>query len=152
VRFAFFFPALALVGSCETPPAFPVPAGPAKPIALDVELPVAVLGRWTVNSFSDTLRAELVKYNITVVDPESQPGLVALIDLGRFTYRDWQEIDVALTHDDGTTPLGRIRVLDLSATTLDVAAQPVAALIARWVWTAHAPPSTPKKRPPAATP
>lgn len=148
MRFALFWVAFA-VWSCDTPPAFPIPSGPAKPIALDVRLPVYVLGRWTVDAFSDTLRAELAKYNITVVDRPSSSRMIALIDLGRWTYRSWQEIDVALAHDDEKTALGRIRVADTSMTTLDVAAQSVAALIARWIWTTM-PPSGEERAPPAS--
>ncbi len=120
--------------ACDTPPAFPVPSGPAKVIGLDVFLPVYVLGTWTIDTFSESLRLELAKYNIRVVDRRPEPGVVAVIRLGRFTYRDWQEIDVELTHDGVTTPLGRIRTNDLSMDTIDVAAEPVAVLIARWLW------------------
>jgi hypothetical protein len=149
VRFAFSWLALSLACGCDTPPAFPAPSGPAREIALDVQLPVYVLGTWVVDGFSETLRLELAKYNITVVSRRLRPGVVALIDLGHFTYRDWQEVDVALVHDHETTPLGRVRVPDLSMTTLDVAAQPVAALIARWIWTTAMP--TPEGRAPPAT-
>jgi hypothetical protein len=133
--FPLFWVALSTLWSCDTRPAFPVPSGPAAVIALDVQLPVAVLGTGIVDGFSETLRLELAKYNIAVEPPRSRQEIVALIDLGRIAYRQWQEIDVAVAHDDETTPLGRIQVLDLSMTTLDVAAQPIAALIARWIWT-----------------
>jgi hypothetical protein len=126
--------ALALASSCDSPPAFPPPSGPPRAIALDVRLPVYVLGRWTIDGFSETLRLELAKYNITVAERRSHESIVARIDLGRVTYRQWQEIDVALAHDDETTLLGRIQVPDLSMTTLDVAAQSVATLIAKWIW------------------
>jgi hypothetical protein len=134
-RAALFLVALALAWGCDTPPAFPVPRGPPRTIALDVRLPVVVLGTWTVDGFSETLRLELAKYNIRVDDRRSRPGVVALINLGRLTYRTWQEIDVALIiRDDKTTPLGRIAVTDTSMTTMDVAAQSVAVLIARCIW------------------
>jgi NADP-dependent 3-hydroxy acid dehydrogenase YdfG len=121
--------------SCDTPPAFPVPGGPPKTIALDVRLAVYVPGTWTADGFSETLRLELAKYNIRVVGRRSRPEAVARIDLGRITFRGWQEVDADIVYDDQTTtPLGRIRVEDLSMTTLDVAAQPVAVLIARWIW------------------
>jgi hypothetical protein len=151
VRFAFIWFALSLACGCDAPPAFPAPSGPPKEIALDVQLPIYVLGTWAIDAFSETLRLELAKYNITVVSRRSRPSVVALIDLGRFTYRDWQEVDVALAHDHETTPLGRIRVPDLSMTTLDVAAQPVAELIARWIWTT-AMPAPEHRAPPAAQP
>src|SRR5258708_14985574 len=92
--FAFLSIALALAGSCDPPPAFPVPSGPPRAIALDVRLPVYVLGRWTIDGFSETLRLELAKYNITVVQRRSPEPIVARIDLGHVTYRQWQEIDV----------------------------------------------------------
>jgi hypothetical protein len=126
--------ALALVAGCDLPPAFAVPSGPPRSVALDVELPIHVLGRWTVDGFSDTLRMELAKYNIEVGPRRSEGDVVALIDLGRVTYRDWQEIDVALARGDAMSPWDRVHVPDLSMTTLDVAAQSVAALIARRVW------------------
>ncbi len=72
--------ALALAWGCDTPPVFSVPSGPPRAIALDVRLPVDVLGTWTVDGFSQTLRLELAKYNIKVVDRRSRPGVVALID------------------------------------------------------------------------
>jgi hypothetical protein len=147
VRFALVCVALFFVWSCDTPPAFPVPSVPPKTVALDVRLPVYVPGSWTVDGFSESLRLELAKYNIQVVGRRSQPEAVARIDLGRITYRSWQEVDVAVADDDRTTPLGRIRVPDLEMTTLDVAAQSVAVLIARWIWRAdaverHAPSTT----------
>jgi hypothetical protein len=118
-------------------------------IALDVQLPVYVVGRWNLREFSESLCLELAKYNIKVVGREPAPDDVALIDLGRWTYWDWQEIRVALVHADTTTPLGQVRIPGLSAraangapaptavqstTTLDAAAVPVAELIARKIW------------------
>jgi hypothetical protein len=134
VRVSILGIALALVGSCNTPPTFPVPSGPAKTIGLDVTLPVYVSGTWLVDEFSEALGLELAKYNIRVVDRRSRPGTVALIVLGRLTYREWQEIDVTLAQNSTTTQLGRIRLPDLSMTTIDVAAQLAAPLIARRIW------------------
>jgi hypothetical protein len=134
LRPALLVAALTIVAACSNGAAFPVPNGPPRAIALDVQLPLWVLGRWTIDGFSETLRAELAKYNVVVVDRRASPAGVAIVDLGRWTYRDWQEVDVAVVDRGETTPLGRLRVPDLSMTTLDVAAQSVAALLARWVW------------------
>jgi hypothetical protein len=134
VRFASVWALLTLVAGCAAPPAFPVPEGSRKRIALDVQLPVAVLGTWTTDGFRETLRLELAKYNVAVVDRRQSPDAVALIDLGRWTYGSWQEIDVGLDEDGHVAALGQIRVPDLSMTTTDVAAQTVAELIARRLW------------------
>ena len=131
--------ALLLLASCASPPAFPVPPGPPKRVALDVQLPVYVLGTWGAAGFRDTLRDELAKYNVVVVRPDEVPDAVARIDLGRFTYRSWQEIEVALDDDHRVDTLGKIRVPELSMTTVDVAAQMVAELIAKRLW-ANEPP------------
>jgi hypothetical protein len=143
VRFAAVGFALALLCSCcscsAPTPAFPIPDGPARPIALDVQLPVYVLGRWTVDSFSQTLALQLARYNIAVVDRRSAQQLVALIDLGRWTYRTWQEIDVALACGGQSLPAGRVQIADFSMSTLDVAAQSVALIIAKAVWTGGTP-------------
>jgi hypothetical protein len=140
VRFVAICCVLAILAGCASPPAFPVPVGPPKRVALDVEPPVAALGTWSTASFSETLREELARYNIVVVPRNEQRDAVAVVDLGRFTYRSWQEIDVFLDVDDRLSELGRIRVPDLSMTTTDVAAQTVATLIARRLWAFEPPP------------
>jgi hypothetical protein len=139
VRIAAVWGLLSLLVSCAAPAAFPVPEGPPKRVALDVELPVDVLGTWTTSGFTETLRLELAKYNIAVVDRSQLPDATVLVDLGRWTYRSWQEIDVALDDDGKAETLGRIRVPDLSTTTTDVAAQIVATLIARRLWAREQP-------------
>jgi hypothetical protein len=131
---------LFLVASCASPPAFPVPQGPPKRVALDVQLPLHTLGTWSTASFTETLREELARYNIVVVRRNEEPDAVARVDLGRFSYRSWQEIDVSLDDDDRLAELGRIRVPDLSMTTADVAAELVATLIARRLWASEPPP------------
>jgi hypothetical protein len=133
--------AVALFCACESQPAFPVPPGPAATVALDVELAHWTLGRYAIDSFEQALGDELAKYNIRVVDPRTRPRLVARINLGLPGYR--QAIDVDLVRDGASTPAGRVRVPDLQETTLDVAAQLVAAVIARAVW-------MPPGQPPAA--
>jgi NAD(P)-dependent dehydrogenase (short-subunit alcohol dehydrogenase family) len=133
MRLASLFLVLTLMLGCEdAPPAFPVPAGPPIPIALDVQLPVYTLGTWLLRGFSESLAIELAKYNIRVVDSRAAPQAVAVINLGLPGYR--QAIDVYLTRAGETKPAGRIHVPDLSESTLDVAAELLAPLIARSAW------------------
>ena len=61
------------------------------------------------------------------------------IDLGQVTYRQWQAIDVSFVVAGEANRVGRIRVPDLGTWTLEAAAQPVAAIIARRVWGVAAP-------------
>jgi hypothetical protein len=135
--------ATSFASGCDESPAFPVPPGPPKRVALDVRLPVYVLGRWTEDTTAETMREELNKYNIQVVDRGAHPDALVHVDLGQFTYRDWQEVDVSLGAEGKEVSLGRIRVPDLAWTTLQVAAIAAAELVARSVWTATpAPKST----------
>jgi hypothetical protein len=131
--------AMFCASGCDEPPAFPVPRGPSKRVALDVRLPLAVPGRWTEETTSETLREELKKYNIRVVDRRAHPDALYHVDLGQFTYRDWQEVDVWLGSEGHEVTLGRIRVPDLAWTTLQVAGIAAAELIARSVWAANPP-------------
>jgi hypothetical protein len=126
--------ALALACACDQPPAFPAPQGPPKRVAVVVSLPVYVLGTWTEETSLDALRDQLAKYNVEVVDRSAHPDAVYQVDLGQFTYRTWQEVDVWLRRGDERLPAGRIRVPDLQWTTLQAAAVPEAELIARSVW------------------
>lgn len=128
--------AMSFVCGCDASPAFPVPPGPAKRVALDVRLPVSVLGRWTEDTTAETLREELAKYNIQVVDPKAHPDALIHVDLGQFTLREWQEVDVWLGGEGHEVIVGRIRVPDLAWTTLQAAAIPAAELVARSVWLA----------------
>jgi hypothetical protein len=135
-RFAPLCVLLAFTWGCKAPaPSFPIPSGPPKEIALDVQLPVYVLGRWLVDGFSETLRLELVDYNIKVVDPKARPSTVAEIALGHFTYPQWQVIDVVIVSGANVVQAGHVRVTDLEMTTLDASAPLVAMLIARSIWT-----------------
>jgi hypothetical protein len=128
--------AMSFASGCDESPAFPVPQGPPKRVALVVRLPVYVLGRWTEDTTSETIREELKKYNIEVVDRRAHPDALIHVDLGQFTYREWQEVDVWLGGEGNEVSIGRIRVPDLAWTTLQAAAIPAAALIARSVWAA----------------
>jgi hypothetical protein len=139
VRFAVALWVLSLLASCASPPAFPVPQGPPLRVALDVQPPVHALGTWSTTGFSQTLREELARYNIVVVHRNEEPDAVAVVDLGRFTYQTWQEIDVTLDDDHRVAELGRIKVPDLSMSTTDVAAEMIAELIAKRLWV-HEPP------------
>jgi hypothetical protein len=129
------FLALVLIsglGCEESPPAFPVPAGPPIPMALDVRLPVDTLGTWIVQSFSESLTIELAKYDIRVVDRRAMPRAVAVVNLGLLNYR--RAIDVYLTRDGETTRAGRVHVPDVSEATFDAAARMVAQVLARSAW------------------
>jgi hypothetical protein len=129
---------VALSCACESGPAFPVPAGPPQAVALDVEMAHWTLGHWAIDEFDEELTTQLAKYNIRVVDPTMQPRLIARIDLGLPGYRE--AIDVDLVRDGMRSRAGRVRVPDLQPTTLDVAAQLVATVIARAVWMPANPP------------
>jgi hypothetical protein len=101
-------------------------------IALDVAFFVPVLGTWTTNGFSDSLREQLAKYGISVVDRRSSPR-IAVITLGSWSDRAGfgHSIGVELRQGGGVMKAGRVRVPDLAPTTLDVAADSVAFLVAR---------------------
>jgi hypothetical protein len=127
--------AASLALSCESPAAFRVPPGPPRPIAVDITLPVYVLGTWAVSSFTEALGIELAKYRLAIVDPRSRPVEARFeVDLGEITYRQWQEIDVSGGIAGRETALGRVRLADTGMTAVEAAAQPVATLIARQVW------------------
>jgi hypothetical protein len=76
-----------LVWGCEAPLAFAVPPGPARAVALDVQLPVYVVGRWATHAFTDSLRIELARYRVGMVDTKVDPRCLFHVDLGKFTYR-----------------------------------------------------------------
>jgi|SRR5271166_2262172 len=121
--------------ACEAPPAFPVPPGPPRAIAVDVRLPLYVVGTWGVTTFTDALRIELAKYRIAIVD--HVPGSIGPafeVDLGEFTYRQWQSIDVSSFGASKVVPIGSVRLGDVGMDAVEAAAEPVAILIARSVW------------------
>ena len=140
---AVVFLALSTGAGCESAPEFAVPPGPARSVAVDVELPIYVMSRWAVGGFVDALRIELAKYRVDVVAPGT-PGASSSveIELGQFTYRQWQSVDVRSVLADGKLqPVGSVRLPDLHDSTIEGAALPVAVIVARYVWGA----------PPAAT-
>lgn len=135
---------LALSAGCaETGPVFAVPPGPARTVAVDVQLPVYIVSRYAISSFVEGLRIELAKYHVDVVvgAPEVADASVE-IDLGDFTYRQWQSVTVRAVSGGKFLPLGSVRLSDLTESTIEAAAQPAAVIVARYVWGA----------PPAARP
>ena len=118
--------------ACDSPPAFPAPGGPPLRVALDVQFRVYTMGTWAIDSFDEELATQLRKYNMVVVDRKTEPQLIAEVDLG--VLANPHAIDVYLRHNGERAYAGRVRVPDLSTTTLDVAAQLVAPLIARPAW------------------
>ena len=119
---------------CSGPAARSVPDGPPAWIELDVAFFVPVLGTWTTKGFSDSLRVELAKFGITVIDHGSSPSpSIAVITLGSWTDRAGfgRSISVELRREGGFMTAGQVRVPDLAPTTLDVAAEYVAFLVAR---------------------
>jgi len=125
---------LALASACGCAPSqtFKAPGG-SRTVALDVRLPVDVLGTWIIDSEVETLTQELKKYNVHVAKLAATSDPIAVVDLGRITYRDWEEVDVSLVHNGKTAPAGRIGVPDLAWTTLQAAAITAAEVIARAV-------------------
>ena len=111
--------------ACGSEPAFPVPAGPPLPVALDAQFRFYTMGTWAIDSFDDELASQLRKYNMVVVDRRAAPHLVAEIDLG--VLANPNAVDVYLVRD-GARTVGRVRVPDLAPTTLEASAQLVAGL------------------------
>jgi hypothetical protein len=122
-----------LAAGCDAPLRLAVPPGRPTAIALRVGFYRPSLGTWTVDGFSDSLREELAKYDVAVVPNDSLPENIAVVTLGDWTDRVGvgRSIDVALLNDGGLTEAGRVRIPDLSMTTLAVASEYVAVLIVR---------------------
>jgi hypothetical protein len=136
---------------CEAPPAFPVPDGVRRFIVVDAALPVEVLGTWTIDSFVEALGVELAKYRIVLEKPEGHRlGTQVHVTLGSFAPRQWQSVNVYF--DEETAPAGSVRVPDATLTTFEVAAEPVAMIIARRVWGVAGPSATEKTGDGGATP
>jgi hypothetical protein len=130
----------ALALGCEAPPVVPLPQ-PHR-IVLDIERAVWTIGRTdTEFGFAPTLRDELRRYNVYVVDRGQPAELAALVDLG--LWNNWHAIDVAIVRGPRTVHVGRVTVPDQSMPTLAVAAQMVAGIIARGVVTTAAPDPAP---------
>ena len=101
------------------------------------------MSRYAIGGFVDSLRIELAKYRVDVVQPGT-PGASALveIDLGQVTYRGWQSVDVRSVEGGMAKPIGSVRLPDLHETTLEASAQPVSVLVARYVWCSAPPAAT----------
>jgi hypothetical protein len=119
------------IASCTPVPQLYVPAGPPESIRLRAAFFVDAVGTWTLDGFEETLSAKLSEYDIHVVD--RGPSTVAFIVLGAWTDRvgGGREIDVLLERRGRRARVGRVLVPDLSMATLDVAAEPIALVIAR---------------------
>jgi hypothetical protein len=118
-----------LLLACDGAPPRAASSGPPQWIALDVELPVWELSRWTVSGFTETLRLELEERSIHVErDTGGEAQRRVLVNLGLYNNR--HAIDVALAHAGRTVFLGRVTIPDRSMTTLDAAAPLVASVIA----------------------
>jgi hypothetical protein len=122
--------AVALALACSDPPV--VPLERSYLIAVDVQPATWAIG-WTMptHDFSDSLRTELARYKIDVVERGMPAEMVAQVDLG--LWNNWRAIDVAIARGGKTVHVGRVTVPDLSMTTLDVAARMVASIIARGI-------------------
>jgi hypothetical protein len=132
VRFAFIIPFAVFLLACESAPAFPVPAGPPVPAAVDARFAHWTMGRYALDGFEGELRTQLAKYNIQVVPAAARPATVVRVNLGLLGYR--QAIDVCVFQGAERRPGGRVRVPDLQEMTLDAGAELVANAVARAVY------------------
>jgi hypothetical protein len=127
--------AAAATGCASSTPCTVVPGPQAVPIGVDAELAYYAAGRRSA-FFLDTLRVELDRRNVRLIDAKGAPT-VAEIDLGLANYG--HVVDVYMLHGAQRTCAGRIRLPDTALTTLDVAADLVAEVIARSIVAPGAP-------------
>jgi hypothetical protein len=123
---------LCFAAGCESPPAFPVPDGPARHVVVDARLAVYVTGTWVVDAYLGELEIELKKYRIRMDPPEKGHGSepVVRIDIGSIAPRTWQAVTVYYEDE----MVGRVPIPDGTFSTLQFSAGPAAAFIARRVW------------------
>jgi hypothetical protein len=115
-----------LVGGCNAPRT--VLPGPARWIALQVDLPPFDLSVFRRKNFEQALQAELAERNVRVDDRGGTPVEARFrIQLG--AYVDDHVIDVFRVEGDAEKSVGRVLVPDRSMTTLDVSASLVAEVI-----------------------
>jgi hypothetical protein len=128
-------------GGCAPSEALRVPAGPPVAVALRVAFYLDTTGTWAIDGFREALREELAKYGVQGVDPGASPDCVAFVTLGNWSDRvgAGRDIAVELERNHVRADVGHLRVPDLSMSTLDVAPEFVAILIARAL---RAPPAT----------
>jgi hypothetical protein len=128
MRVAALFPAFALLGAlgCAAPEPTRVPGPEAFPIACDAQQVLFSAGRPVF--FDQTLKSQLARRNIRVVGVKDAAA-VAQIDLGLWGYRS--AVEVYLVRDGRRMCAGRLLVPDQAMTTMDVAAEMVAEIIAQ---------------------
>jgi hypothetical protein len=92
-----------------------VPSGPPAAIALQVRFFLPALGTWLVDGFSESLREQLAKYDVTVVPARESPQATAVITLGDWSDRlgTGQGLIVSLLRDGRVTRVGHVWVPDL---------------------------------------
>lgn len=99
------------------------------PVGVVAELPFYVAGRRSA-FFLDTLGLELERRNMQLVTPpDATTSVVAVVEIGHANFYD--VIDVYLAREGKRTCAGRLRLGDTYSTTIDVAADVVAEIIAR---------------------
>jgi hypothetical protein len=128
MRLAGALLSVCLLGAfgCTAPEPTRVPGPQAFPIACDAQPVFYSAGGPAF--FNETLKAELARRNIRVVG-EKDAAAVAQIDLGVPAYRP--AVEVYLVRDGKRMCAGRLLVPDHAVTTMDVAAQVVAEIIAK---------------------
>ncbi len=128
MRFAALCAVVAFLAAlgCAAPEPTRVPGAEAFPVAFDAQPVFFTAGRPLF--FDETLKAQLARRNIRVVAPRDAAA-VAQIDLGLYGYRS--AVEVYLVREGKRMCAGRLLVPDHSMTTMDVAAEMVAEIIAR---------------------
>jgi hypothetical protein len=128
MRVAALFSAVAVLAAlgCAAPEPTRVPGPEAFPIAFDAQPVRFAAGRPLF--FDGTLRDQLARRNIRVVGPKDAAA-VAQIDLGVPGYQP--SVEVYFVREGKRMCAGRVLVPDHAMTTMDVAAEGVAEIIAR---------------------
>ncbi|HTQ42168.1 MAG TPA: hypothetical protein VMI75_05365 [Polyangiaceae bacterium] len=128
MRFAALFAAIALQAAlgCEASEPTRVPGAEGFPIAFDAQ-PVRFAAGGPV-FFDETLKSQLARRNIRVVGVKDAAA-VAQIDLGVPGYQP--SLEVYLVREGKRMCAGRLLVPDHAVTTMDVAAEMVAEIIAK---------------------
>jgi hypothetical protein len=121
-----FAAAFLAVHGCDAPEPTRVPGAEAFPIACDAQ-PVFFSAGGPV-FFNETLKSQLARRNIRVVGVKDAAA-VAQVDLGLYGYK--RAVEVYLVREGRRMCAGRLLVPDHAVTTMDVAAEMVAEIIAR---------------------
>jgi hypothetical protein len=117
---------LLLAASCASPEPTRVPGAQAFPVAVDAQRVYFTAG--SPIFFDGTLRDQLARRNIAVVGVKDAAA-VAQIDLGVPGYR--RSVEVYLVREGRRMCAGRLLVPDQAMTTMDIAAEMVAEIIAK---------------------